>query len=42
MGEQREQRGQATDRSRWVSVKEYDGLFQSGRVVEDSGVEEGV
>ncbi|KAE8964252.1 hypothetical protein PR002_g29031 [Phytophthora rubi] len=40
--EQGEQRGQAPDRRRWVSVKEYDGLFQSGRVVEDSGVEEGV
>ncbi|KAE9281856.1 hypothetical protein PF008_g27780 [Phytophthora fragariae] len=40
--EQREQHGPAPDRSRWVSVKEYDGLFQSGRVVEDSGVEEGV
>ncbi|KAE8984424.1 hypothetical protein PR001_g23181 [Phytophthora rubi] len=35
--EQREQRGQAPDRSRWVSVMEYDGLFQSGRVVEDWG-----
>jgi cobalamin biosynthesis Mg chelatase CobN len=28
--------------SRWVSVAEYDQRFQAGRVVEDSGFEEGV
>ncbi|KAG6586700.1 Enzymatic Polyprotein [Phytophthora cinnamomi] len=40
--EQRRRNPRANDRSRWVSVEEYDALFQADRVVEDSGVDEGV
>lgn len=34
--------GAAAEDEQWVSVAEYDELFQAARVVEDSGCEEGV